>query len=110
MLQGIFQPIAVRNGGTEGQICVQHGSDDPAILCITPIHLQAIGAPSQAAVPRLSPLACTLCNIVLPLQARPLHLVPGLGWLSFRLLGTPSFVKHMWQVGCVHLSELLIVA
>lgn len=58
----------------------------------------------------LSPSAGTLGNIVLPLQAGPLHFVPWLGQFSLGLLGTPPFIEHVWQVGCVHLSELLIVA
>lgn len=33
----------------------------------------------------------------------------GLGRLSLWLLGAPALVEHMRQVGCVHLSELLIV-
>lgn len=59
--------------------------------------------------PGLRPSARTLGDVVLSLQAGPLHLVPGLGWLSLWLLGAPALVEHMRQVGCVHLSQLLIV-
>lgn len=59
--------------------------------------------------PRLIPAAGTLGNVLLSLQAGPLRLVPGLGRLSLGLLGAPALVEHMRQVGCVHLSELLIV-
>ena len=48
-------------------------------------------------------------DVVLPGQAGPLGRVPGRGWLSLRLFGAPALVEHRWQVGCVHLSELLIV-
>lgn len=60
-------------------------------------------------MPGLGPSAGTLGNVVLPLQAGPLHLMPRLGLLSLWLLGAPALIEHMRQVRCVYLSELFIV-
>ena len=93
----------------ESAICLQLGGDDLALLCTpTPAPLQA-----RACWPGswcgAGPLAGTLGDVVLPGQAGPLGRVRRWGVLSLGLLGAPALVEHRWQVGCVHLSELLIV-
>lgn len=75
----------------------------------TALPFQATGRWPRAAMPGLGTSGRTLGNVVLPLQAGPLPLMPRLGWLSLWLLGAPALIEHMRQVGCVHLSELLIV-